>query len=161
MKRMIVLLSVISVVVGCLHSQDQYLWMRLSENRAMTNALFQSLSGDSLVVLRGGRRVSVPLQEIVQIRLIRESSILEGAAIGSGVGLAVGGAVGFSLRAADKSGSSPLRTALMFGVMGAIVGSLSAALDHPDAIVHLAGMTVAEKRKMIETIVTKNQDEVR
>ena len=120
MKRMTLFLFVAVTLADSLRCQERYLWLRLTENRVVADASFESLGEDSLIVSRGGRRISVPLQELTQIRVIQESMILKGAAIGAGVGVAVGGVISFALQGGDKAQRSPLGTTLIFGVLGAL-----------------------------------------
>jgi hypothetical protein len=158
MKRTInVVLAFISLG-GFLHAQERYLWLRLSDDRVVTNAVFQSFSGDSLNVSRGGRTLRVSLQEIEQVRILHESSIWKGTVIGAGVGVAVGGVVGIALRSADNPSPSPVTTTMVLGVLGAIIGSVSAAVESPGDVVDLVGNSVEDKREEIRKLILRNDD---
>lgn len=159
MKQTIRLLSLLILVAGCLHGQDQFLWLRLSENRVITNAKFQTVVGETLIVVRAARITQVPLGDIVQLRVMNSSSMLEGVAIGAGTGLALGGLIGFSLQAMDKPGLPPVTTMVSLSLIGGIIGGTMAALEKPGDVVDMAGKSVEEKRDIIRALVARSVPE--
>lgn len=161
MKRIIRLLSLLILMTGFLSGQDQYLWLRLSADRVVTNSKFRAVQGDTLIILWGGTVTPLPLSEVVQIRVMSGSSIFEGAMIGAGSGLAAGGLTGFTLQAMGKSGPSPATTMIAMGVIGAIVGATVSAIEKPGDLVDLSGKTVEEKRDIIRGIVLQKMLEER
>jgi hypothetical protein len=140
---------------GFASAQDQYLWIRLTGNRVMTNSQYQAVAGDTLVILRGGRITRVPICEIVQLRVINSSSTLKGVMIGSGSGLAVGALLGFSLQGKDGPGS--VTTIIALGVIGAIVGGTASALEKPGDVVDVSGMSIEEKRVLVREMVKQSK----
>lgn len=74
MKTIAIYLALLLMGEGVALAQDQYLWIRLTEDRVITNSKYQAASGDTLVILRGGRIMGMLLCEIVHLRVINRSS---------------------------------------------------------------------------------------
>ncbi len=154
MKHIIILQLIFLVAfTKCSQAQDRHLWLRLSENRVIPNAIVHQVSDDSLVVLSGGKKLVAPLEDIVQVKLIRESSILRGAEIGAAIGLGAGAILGFSLHAINQESASPVTTTLILGILGGIIGSVTASFEHSDDIIDFTGKTKEEKKQLLERIL--------
>lgn len=115
-QRLTVLVTLLLMINQVLwpQSQNHFVWLRLSDERIIINAQFEQISTDSLIVLRGGRMTGIPLEEIIQIRVIREVSIINGMLIGAGAGI-VAGAVIVPLQnlPTRRVGLPPLRRSLL------------------------------------------------
>ncbi|MBF8293729.1 MAG: hypothetical protein HW389_274 [Bacteroidetes bacterium] len=157
MKTVTLYFALLLIGEGFASAQDQYLWIRLTGNRVMTNSQYQAVAGDTLVILRGGRITRVPLCEIVQLRVINSSSTLKGVMIGSGSGLAVGALLGFSLQGKDGPGPGSVTTIIALGVIGAIVGGTASALEKPGDVVDVSGMSIEEKRVLVREMVKQSK----
>ena len=117
--------------------QDQYVWLRLEGHRVITDARYQSVTAETLRVVRGGAVVELDLDDVVQIRFMQGSSMLQGAAIGAASGLATGAFVASSLNALGRNGTSISTTLAGFTVIGGIIGGTIAALESEGDIVRL------------------------
>ncbi|MBI2619300.1 MAG: hypothetical protein HYW57_04405 [Ignavibacteriales bacterium] len=152
MKQFIALVSFFFVPLNAL-AQDHYLWLKLSENRVILNATWRGMEGDSLQLLSGGKSLFVPIEEIEQIRVMREGSIVEGAAVGAGIGLAVGMVAGFLARPVRDQNRTMETSALYIGIVGGIIGSVAGSLRDMEQAVPLEGKSVAEKRETIGKLI--------
>jgi hypothetical protein len=47
---------------------------------------------------------------------------------------------------------------MVLGVLGAIIGSVSAAVESPGDVVDLVGKSVEDKREVIRTLILRNDD---
>jgi hypothetical protein len=101
------------------------------------------------VFLKDGRATSVRIEEIVTIRMVGETDIVEGALIGAGTGFAAGAAAGLMANPHGETNWTPATTALFGAVLGGIVGSVVGSAELP-AILELEGKGVSQKKEMIE-----------
>lgn len=137
MKFGLVVALALLIAPDSVHGQDQYVWLRLTGNRVITNAQYVSVSAESVRVVRGGMVVAVSLDEVVQIRFMKGSSMLEGAAVGAGVGLAAGAVAFASLHDAVANRTSATTTVVAFAFVGGLVGGTVAALQKVGEVVNL------------------------
>ena len=131
------------------YGQDQYVWLRLEGHHVITNARYHSVTAETVLVVRGGMLVGLDLDDGVQIRFMKGSSMINGAAIGAGSGLATGVLVATSLKAFCGDGTSVSTTIVAFTVMGGIIGGTVAALEKEGDIVSLENLDKASKADRI------------
>lgn len=156
MRKLIMLVLSLLIAGQFVKAQDNFMWLKLSDSRVVINGKFRQLSGDTLFITNGMKEFSLPLKEVVRIRVIQGGTIMEGALLGAGAGFGVGTAVGFLARSSGPDTQYPLGTALIFTVVGGVVGTIKTAFDKPEPIVDLYGKTNEEKRVIIEKLVAKN-----
>ena len=156
MKTTTMTFLMLAVTYSGLNGQDNFLWLKLSDDRVVINGEFRRLSGDTLFITNAMRGISLPLKEIVRIRVIQGGTIMEGALLGAGAGFGVGTAVGLLARSSGPDTQYPLGTALIFTVVGGVVGTVKTAFDKPEPIIDLYGKTTEEKRIIIEKLVAQN-----
>lgn len=143
--------------VSGLSAQNQYLWVKLADDRVVINASFQELTEETIVVKNGMKRIELPLSEVNRIRFIQQSEILEGALYGSAIGFGAGAAIGFMAQSNGSERQNPLSAALIFTVIGGVVGTVKSAFEKPEPIIDLQGKSVAEKRRTIESFLLQKQ----
>jgi len=129
--------------------QDQYLWVKMSSSRVIINAVFSNVNDDSLSLSRGAKRFSVSLYDVVQIRVVNESSLIEGAATGALIGSGVGAIIGYASKADESTRQFPETSVAIYAVVGAVVGTVQSAFDKPSTIVDLSGRSNHEKASII------------
>jgi hypothetical protein len=159
MKTIGLCLALLLAEEGIPLGQHQYLWIRLTENRVISNSKYQGVSGDTLVILRGGRIIRVPLVEVVHLRVINGSSTLENVLIGCGSGLAVGALLGVTLPEKGSPEPGATTTLITLGVIGAVVGGVVNSLEKPGDVVDLSTMSVEEKREFVRAITKQGKDD--
>lgn len=139
-------------------AQGPYLWIGFSNNRVMLDVVLLSVDADLISVLRDGRRVNVSLDEIEQVRVMREGSMVRGAITGAGAGLVIGGIVGFLGAPPDDRGWRVGTTALATGIIGGIVGSVVGSIPNEDDFLDLRGRTKAERMVILENVLAWNAE---
>jgi hypothetical protein len=158
MKRQRFMGILVGLVVNGLSAQNQYLWIKLADDRVVINAAFQELTEETIVVKTGMKKVEFSLSEVDRIRVVRQSEILEGALYGSAIGFGAGAAIGLAAQSNGTDKQNPLSTALIFTVIGGVVGTVKSAFEKPEPIIDLEGKNVAEKRRTIESLLLKKQE---
>ena len=158
MKRLLLWGIIAGFSVSGMKAQSQYLWIKLADDRVVINAAFQELTEETIVVKSGMKRVEFSLSEVDRIRVIRQSEILEGALYGSAIGFGAGAAVGFAAQSNGTDKQNPLSTALIFTVIGGVVGTVKSAFEKPEPIIDLQGKNVAEKRRTIGSLLLQKQE---
>jgi hypothetical protein len=105
-----------------------------------------------------GKDVSVDIEDIKVIRVIKKSKAL----LGAGLGLAVGGGIGalIGLSTDDGTGwlySGSLTTvfALTFGILGIPIGALLGAIAGTDKTIKIEGMTDSEIQEALDYLRKK------
>ena len=151
----LIIVGLILVVALPVHAHEQFVWLRLVNDRVIVNATFERMSDDSLLIVRGNKKLTVLLQDVKQIRFIQGSSILTGMAIGAGAGLVSGGVIGAIVHSSDPESWSPEVAAVAFAVIGGVVGSVISSFDQPNDLVDLTGKSVDEKREIIQHMLTQ------
>jgi hypothetical protein len=126
-----------------------HVWLRLTDDRVITNARYQSVNAETLSVVRGGRLVGLDLQDVVQIRFMKGSSMLQGAAIGAGSGLAAGACVASLVHGFGGNSTSVSTTITAFAVIGGIIGGTIAALEKEGDLINLENLERASKAARI------------
>ncbi|HAL57848.1 MAG TPA: hypothetical protein DCP63_15635 [Bacteroidetes bacterium] len=144
---MIVLLNLVALSAS--RSQDEHLWLRLTENRVIPDAQFDRVSNDTLYILRGRRVTPMPVGSIIEIHVRKSSTSLYGALLGAGIGGAVGAAAGLGLQLTNTGSTTAVTPILLGCVLGGIVGGVSSAEGEGTASLDLKGMTDEEKSKTI------------
>jgi hypothetical protein len=104
------------------------------------------------------KKVEFSLSEVDRIRVIQQSEILEGALYGSAIGFGAGAAIGFIAQSNGTDRQNPLSAALIFTVVGGVVGTVKSAFEKPEPIIDLHGKNVAEKRRIIENLLLQKQE---
>jgi hypothetical protein len=160
MRTRLMAIMLVCVVHGDLRAQDISLWVRLSRNRVLTDCRFHEISSDTLIVFSGNRREAIPIEQVCQIRGVKNSAILKGALIGSGCGVVAGIVLGLAVNTSDKSGPSTSATSLAFAVLGGIIGGSMSALEKPEDLVSLENMPREEKIKLIQDVVRRASQEL-
>ena len=155
MKKQLICLVLVIMGRSDLRSQDISMWIRLSEDRVLTECRFCDVSNDTLYVVSGSRFESIPLIEVSQIRAIKNSSVTDGALLGSGCGVIAGTLLGLSMNSTEKSSSTTIATCAAFAVLGGIVGGVVAALEKPGDLVSLQGKRADEKIRLIREAVRR------
>lgn len=158
MRRLWFMGLLVGLVLSGLSAQNQYLWIKLTDDRVVINAVFQELTEETIVVKSGMKRVELSLSEVDRIRVIQQSEILEGTLYGSAIGFGVGTAIGFAAQSNGTDRQNPLSTALIFTVVGGVVGTVKSAFEKPESIIDLQGKNVAEKRRTIESLLLQKQE---
>jgi hypothetical protein len=139
-------------------AQDKFIWLKLSNDQVMINVRYESLQGDTLMVLRGMKDVPVPLSDITQIRVFGESSAVEDAILGTGIGLAGGATLSWALPESSRDGWPPLRTSLVFGIVGGIVGGVYGSLHNSDDIIDFRNRSTEEKIIILKKLLQEGPD---
>jgi len=160
MKTTLLTLIVLTTTCSALRSQEKYVWIKLNDSRVIINGKFHGLSGDSLIVESGMKRIELPLSDVARMRVINESGILEGALFGGAIGLVTGAALGFLTQSNATEGQSPMSTAVIFTVVGGVVGTVKSAFEKPEPIVDLQGKSVQEKRRIVESLIEDKQENI-
>lgn len=158
MKQRLTVLATLLLMINQVlwpQSQNHFVWLRLSDERIIINAQFEQISTDSLIVLRGGRMTGIPLEEIIQIRVIREVSIINGMFIGAGAGIVAGAVIGAIAKSSDPTSWSPAVAAFSFAIVGGVVGSVVSSFGQPGDVVDLKNKTAYEKREIILKLLSK------
>ena len=158
MKRLWFMGMLVGLVVSSMSAQNQYLWLKLADDRVVINAVFQELTEETIVVKSGMKRVEFSLSQVDRIRVIRQSEILEGALYGAAIGFGVGTAIGFVAQSNGTDRQNPMSAALIFTVVGGVVGTVKSAFEKPEPIIDLQGKNVAEKRRIIESLLLQKQE---
>ena len=159
MKKLIALGLFILIAGQFAAAQDNFLWLKLSDGRVVINGEFRQLNSDTIFITAGSKKISLPLREVERIRVIQGGTILEGTLLGVGMGFGMGTAVGFLARSTGPNTQYPLGTALIFTVVGGVVGTVKTAFEKPEPIVDLHGKTNEEKRMIIEKLVTQSTNQ--
>ncbi len=143
--------------------------------KIISHLSLERLNGDSLKVQYHGT-MWIPVQSILEIRLVRESQFGKGAGIGSGVGLVVGviaaatsketspppqndvdRALVFVLRPAEEV--AKLGMILSSTLVGALIGGAIGAAAGADEVYDFSQMNLAGKLTMIQVILSKDQQD--
>lgn len=151
-KLLLIALIMISTRAGA-QDLDHYAWVKLAGNRVLVNVQLLHLRADSLVVLRDGRPVVVPVSHILSIKILHESSILSGTAIGAGIGAFSGAAVGVVLSSDDKDTWNPVSTSLYGCVIGGIIGAVTSSAGNSERILDLERATMDERILMLTALL--------
>ncbi len=149
----VLLIALLFTIPSVAQTQELYIWMALSRSRIIVNATWVGMAGDSIEILRGGKSFFVPIEEIEQIRIMREGSIMEGAAVGAGIGLAVGTVAGLLARPSNDRHGTLETSALTICLIGGIVGSVTGSLQGMEETVTLTGKTTVTKIEIISRLV--------
>ena len=158
MKKSMFIAVVFGISLNGLNAQNQYLWIKLADDRVVINAAFQELTEEAIVVKSGMKRVELSLSDVHRIRVIQQSQILEGALYGSAIGFGAGAAIGFIAQSNGTDRQNPLSAALIFTVVGGVVGTVKSAFEKPEPIIDLNGKNVAEKRQIIQNLMLQKQE---
>ena len=134
-------------------AQDQFAWIRLTENRVLISVLLKGIQGDSLLVLRDGKNFFVPIGEMTEIRTLKEGSMLGDVAIGMGIGAAVGGLAGLFANPSNDGRWNAGTGALYIGILCGIVGSVVGSMPDSTSVQDLSGMTNIEKKAALGRIL--------
>ena len=156
------LLTIIILVTMCsgATAQEKYVWLKLNDGRVIINGVFLQLNNETLMVESGMKRIEMPLADVSRIRIIHETAIFEGALYGSAIGFGTGAALGFLTQTNATEGQNPMSTAIIFTVVGGVVGTVKSAFEKPEPIVDLRGRSVQEKRRIIESLIEVNQENI-
>ena len=154
--------TVAMVMVLCVgnqvtRGQDQYLWVKMSNSRVIINATFMKVNDDSLTIRRGAKGFSLCLYDVVQIRRVSESSLIQGAATGALVGSGVGAILGYASKPDASTHQFPATSVAIYAVVGAVVGTVQSAFDKPSPIVELSGRSNHEKATIIQQLFSVDQ----
>ena len=136
----------------------QYLWIKLVDDRVVINAEFQELTEKAIVVKSGMKRVELSLSDVDRIRVIRQSEILEGVLYGAAIGFGAGTAIGFAAHSNGTDKQNPLSAALIFTVVGGVVGTVKSAFEKPEPIIDMAKMSISEKRRTITSLLSQKPE---
>ncbi len=153
---LVIAISLIIPAQAGAQNPDHYAWVKLSGNRVMVNVQLLSLRGNSLLVLRDGAIVEVPVDHILGIKVLTESSMLGGLAIGAGIGAFSGAAVGVALSQGDDNTWNPVSTSMYGCIIGGIIGAVTSTAGHSDRVVNLEHASGDERtlilRDLLETL---------
>lgn len=155
MKKLITLLCSILLAGRFAEAQDNFLWLKLSDGRVVINGEFRLINDDTLFVWAGMRNIELPLHDVVRVRIVQSSTMVEGALLGAGAGFGVGTAVGFFARSNGPDTEYPIGTTMIFTVVGAVVGTVKTAFEKPEPIVDLNGKTNKQKRTIVEKLISQ------
>lgn len=134
-------------------------WMRLSGNNVLVNALIVSVDSEYCHVDERGRLLRIPIDMVEEIVPLKESSIMDGAALGGGVGLVAGIALTeFVLTDSWPQKFKPEATTLFLAIIGGIIGGVSSSVSGRIDKIHLVQCSREEKR---EILVRLSQNRVR
>lgn len=151
-SRVMIVLLVVCSFAGTSSAQT-YLWLQLSNHRLVVNGEFESLAGDSLVVFVDGTQRLFDVEEVDEMRILREGSMWNATLAGAGIGVLVGGAAGFAAGSKDLRMWDARKGALVVGIIGGIVGSVAGSMPEPENILDLRGLDAAEKRGRIRRAI--------
>ena len=149
MKTFIGVVSLLLASMPFSGTHAQVVWIQLSGNRVVLDAVLEGVRGDSLLVNRQGRRSYIAMREIERIRVTEEGSLFIGAVAGVGVGLAAGAVLGAAAGGREDHGWNTGTTALYVGIMGGILGSVIGSADADSMVLELNGMTPVQKKESI------------
>ncbi len=140
--------------------------------KIISHLSLERLNGDSLKVQYHGT-LSIPVQSILEIRLVRESQFGKGAAIGSGVGAVLGVISATNIkeeppkneleRAFRENFRDEVKAAAIFvgilggGLIGGAIGGIIGAAAGADEVYDLSQMNPAGKLTMIQVILSREK----
>lgn len=153
MKMTVWSVWLILLAAQVLDAQEHQLWIGLSGDRVLLDAVLRSVDEESFTVVKDGRVLSIPLTEIEQCRVVRGGLITRGALVGASTGFAVGGLIGFLGAPREDRGMRIGTAALAAGIVGGIIGSVIESVPNENEILDLRDKTLAEKRGMLEEIL--------
>ncbi len=137
-------------------SQNEYVWLKLTNGRVVINATIRTSSNDSIVVVRGTKKSSIAFGDIEKLRVIHESSLVTGAIVGAGIGAGIGAAVSTTASRESHSGLGPSNV-LLFGFLGGLIGAIGSSFDSPEEVIDLWGKSNAEKKEIIKRFISSNR----
>ena len=155
MKTMVVMVLFAAQTIV---AQEAHLWIGLSGNRVMLDAILRSVQDESVTVVSDGRIVDISLREIEQVRVIHGGLMMRGAAVGASTGFAVGGLIGFLGAPRDDRNTRIATTALAMGIIGGIIGSVIESMPDEGEILDLRGKTAAAKKETFEEILRQPEE---
>ncbi|MBI3112658.1 MAG: hypothetical protein HYZ01_13915 [Ignavibacteriales bacterium] len=124
---------------------DKIFWVKLSGHRIMHEVAIRSVGDDTLNVLTQSRMIALPLSSVEQIRLLRESEMLNDAVVGAAIGIGVGALLGLTVENNGESSAPWLRAGLLGGLLGAVAGSVIGGFEK-EGMVILTGLSNADKK---------------
>ena len=148
----------ILVAAQFLVAQEHHLWIGLSGNRVILDAVLRSVQDESVTVVSDGRVVDISLREIEQVRVIRGGLMMRGAVVGASTGFAVGGLAGFLGAPRDDRNTRIATTALAAGIIGGIIGSVIESMPDEGEILDLRGKTAAAKKETFGEILRRPEE---
>ncbi len=155
MKTMVLAVLTALVVAQTLVAQEHRLWIGLSQNRVLLDAVLRSVNEESITVVKDGRVLNVSFNEIEQCREIRGGIITRGAVAGASMGLVIGGTIGILGEPREERGLRIGTSALAAAIVGAIIGSVIESAPDEDEILNLREKTLAEKREIFGQILKR------
>lgn len=136
--------------------QEARLWMELTGDRIILDALLCSVGDDSVTLSMDGRARRFSLGEIEQIRVVREKSMVNGALAGAGVGIVAGGIVGSLGRSPDDTRVHVASAVLTLGMMGGIVGAVVASSPDQDELLDFSVLTLDQRKAFLHSLLQAN-----
>ncbi len=177
MTRIIMIILAELLFAVSLMSQDTTWQMTLSGGQVISNVEMKKLNDDSLIISNVAGNRSIPVEIIIEIRLVKEGYFWKGAKTGALIGAAIGGVTGAIAGANAKPSPGTLfgdidKTTLhlvavplgaivygaMFGVIGGVIGGPIGAMYGVDEVYDLSNMALRGKLSTIQSILTKYKE---
>lgn len=159
MKKLLLVTLFILITRASAQDADHYSWVKLSGNRVMVNVQLLYLRADSLIVMRDGRPVVVPISHIFSMKVLRGSSILGGTALGAGIGAFGGAALGTALSSGDENTWNPVSASLYGCVIGGIIGAVTSSAGNTEMVLDLEGATMDERILLLRDFIEALRNE--
>lgn len=156
-KKLPLVLSFLFITRASAQDMDHYAWVKLSGNRVMVNVQLLDLHADSLIVVRDGRPVVVPISYILGLKVLRGSSILGGTALGAGIGAFGGAALGTALSSGDNDSWNPVSASLYGCVIGGIIGAVTSSSGNTEMVLDLEKASMDERVLLLRDLIKSLQ----
>ena len=141
----------------------------LAVGQIINDVALKELSGDSLAVVRNGKTQWIPVQSIIEIRLVRKTTFWQGAKIGGIIGSIAGilhGAINVKvpLDMAETQAEIVLFkmiivsvTGFLGAVYGGLVGGMIGSLAGIDEVYDLSQMNPASKLNLLHKALLRDR----
>ncbi len=157
MKTIAIILLTAGLNLPAAQCKELRLWLKLTGNRVMLDAVLVAVSGDTAVLNLEGRPRRLALREIEQLRLIREKSILEGALVGVGAGIVAGSIIGFLGRSMDDRPWNVKSASLTLGMMGGLVGTVVSSVPDAGDIIDVSSLSVEQRGEVLKRFLDEHE----
>lgn len=168
-ELVVIVVGAIFLIQSPLLSQDRRWQVKMSDGSIIGKVELEQLRDDTLFVLSDSGSHAIPVDSIVEVRLVRDISFRDGAKVGWEVG-AVAGAIDGAIEAkgpglppnsdlhflADPLVYRPivaLARGIYCGILGSLIGGIVAAIIGTDEVYDFSKVPLAGKLTIINDIL--------